>query len=101
MALSQMGSMGGLKTRLSLRFKCNNLPNLDKGSKTDAFIVLYLDKGSQGLFKLGQTELIADNLDPEFVTSITVDYYFEEQQNMILEVYDADDASNLMNLSLQ
>lgn len=79
MALSNVSKTGGLKTRVNLRFSCNDLPNLDKSSKTDAFIVLFLDKGPLGKLNLGQTELIADNLNPEFATSITVDYYFEEQ----------------------
>jgi hypothetical protein len=50
---------------------------------------------------LGLTEMIADSLNPEFVTEIPTDYFFEKQQNMIVEVYDADDATCLNNLSKQ
>ena len=32
-----------------------------------------------------------DNLNPKFVTSFTVDYYFEERQKFKVEVYDMDD----------
>ena len=45
--------------------------------------------------------MVKDSLNPEFVTEIMVDYLFEEQQNMILEVYDADDMNELANLSKQ
>lgn len=42
--------------------------------------------------KLGTTEMVADNLNPEFVTDIPVDYYFEIQQNLEVNIYDVDDA---------
>jgi hypothetical protein len=51
--------------------------------------------------KIGMTELIADNLNPEFVQSIVTDYFFENQQNMLVEIFDADDASQINNLSKQ
>lgn len=34
-----------------------------------------------------------DNLDPKFVTSFTVEYFFEERQKFKVEVYDMDDFS--------
>lgn len=68
-----------LKQKVALRFKCTNLANLDHGSKTDAFCVLWqMDKQGRKT-KLGQTEMIANNLNPEFVTDIMVDFYFEQQ----------------------
>ena len=54
-------------------------------------------KGNQKM-KRGQTECILDNLNPEFVTTIDVAYFFEENQNFILDVYDADDMDQLQNL---
>ena len=41
--------------------------------------------------KLGQTEVIHDNLNPEFVKKIIVDYHFEETEWYKIEVYDEDD----------
>jgi hypothetical protein len=32
---------GGLKQTVSLTFSCKDLPNLDSGSKTDPFLVLW------------------------------------------------------------
>lgn len=42
-----------------------------------------------------------DNLNPVFVTEINMDYLFESQQNMLVEVYDCDDATTIGNLSKQ
>ena len=69
---------GGLKQKLILRFACTDLPNLDTYSLTDAFVVVWLMKGRTKQ-KVGQTECIDDNLNPEFVTAVQVDYHFEEQ----------------------
>ena len=41
----------------------------------------------------GHTEIIHDNLNPEFVTKIQVDYEFEGQERYKIEVYDSDDDS--------
>jgi len=83
-----------------LTFSCSNLPNLDRASKTDPFCVVWELKGNQKI-KRGQTEVILDNLSPEFVTTIQVDYHFEEQQTFQLDVYDADDMNQINNLQKQ
>jgi hypothetical protein len=40
-----LGLSGGLKTKIILTFEGINLPNLDKGSKSDAFLVLFASNG--------------------------------------------------------
>ena len=45
--------------------------------------------------------MIADNLNPEFVSEILTDYFFEEIQSFVVEVYDVDDATNLHDLRRQ
>jgi len=40
LALSR-NSMALLKQKVGITFKCSHLPNLDMGSRTDAFCVLY------------------------------------------------------------
>lgn len=42
--------------------------------------------------KIGQTECIYDNLNPQFVTNFDVDYHFEDTQTFMIEAYDMDDA---------
>ena len=94
-------NQSALKQNLMLRFSCQNLPDLDKnwGSKSDPFVVLYSLEGKEKTKKLvGQTECIKDNLNPEFVTAIDVTFLFEENQNYLVEVYDADDLNEISNL---
>ena len=49
---------------------------MDTTSLSDPFIVLY-KWVNNGWSKIGSTEIIHDNLNPEFVTKILVDYQFE------------------------
>lgn len=51
--------------------------------------------------KIGQTECIYDSLNPEFVTSFSVDYLFEESQTFLIECYDMDDPDQAKNLKVQ
>ena len=51
--------------------------------------------------KLGATELIVDNLNPVLVHTIETDFFFEEQHQFLVEVYDCDDATALEDLSKQ
>ncbi len=42
-----------------------------------------------------------DNLNPKFVTSFTIDYYFEEKSKFKVEVYDMDDFTKNASLAVQ
>ena len=59
--------------------------------------VLYEKRGNMWQM-IGKTEVIMDNLDPEWVKCFDVPYKFEEQQNFKVVVYDIDDFKNLSNL---
>ena len=100
-ALSQSQGAASLRTKVSLRFKCQNLINTDANSKSDPFCVLWQVDQSGRKQKIGMTEMIADNLNPEFVQPVVTNYFFEDQQNMLVEVYDCDDATQLNNLNKQ
>lgn len=93
-----LGGANSLKQKVSLTFEGINLPNLDQGSKTDAFCVLFQLQGNRKS-KIGETEVVADSLNPKWVKNINVDYYFEAQQNFRVELYDADDPSKLFDLT--
>ena len=99
MALQQSNPMNALKSKVSLTFSAANLPNMDSGSKTDPFVVLWELQGNQKR-QVAMTEVIADNLNPEWVKNIDVDYYFETQQRFLLQVYDADDPNKLYDLKI-
>ena len=89
-----------LKSKVALTFSAERLPNLDSGSKSDPFLVLFKIQRGQKIL-LGRTELISDNLNPQWIQGVDVDYMFEEQQIFLVEIYDADDPKNLNNLQAQ
>ena len=65
---------------------------MDTFSKSDPFVVLY--KLTNGHWNLqGKTEVIHDNLNPEFVVKIMADFHFEQKEEFKVEVYDSDDDS--------
>lgn len=41
--------------------------------------------------KLGQTEIIHDNLNPEWVQKINVEFHFEQNEKYKVQVFDSDD----------
>ena len=45
------------------------------------------------------TEVISDNLAPEWVKSFDVQYHFEQRENYRVEVYDVDDLNNITALA--
>ena len=83
-----------LSQTLRLTFGCKKLPNLDTFTRTDGMAILYEKKGNMWQ-NHGQTEVIMDNLDPEWVKAFDVPYKFEEQQQFKVVVYDIDDFKNL------
>ena len=42
---------------------------------------------------VGKTDTVINNLNPDFSTPITIDYYFEKTQKIRFEVYDQDQGS--------
>ena len=67
----------GLVTKVELSFSCTELLNMDVFSKSDPFIILYMNTGytsqsNAGWVKVGRTEVIYDNLNPK-VLQLDVD----------------------------
>jgi hypothetical protein len=100
MALASSNPMNALKSKVTLTFSAEGLPNLDKASKSDPMLVIWQVSHGKKTF-LGQTEAQKDTLNPVWVTSIDVDYFFEQSQLMLVEVYDVDDANRLNDLHAQ
>jgi hypothetical protein len=69
---------------------CRNLPNTDILSLTDAYVEVHeiLDNNVTKL--IGKTEVIIDNLNPDFTTSFTIPHIFSETQTLIFKVFDSD-----------
>ena len=89
LAATNIGGQG-LAQKLQLSFKCEELVNMDIGSESDPFCVLFKLNGQRWQM-IGKTEVIHDNLNPEFVRKILVDYHFEQSDRFKVEVYDSDD----------
>lgn len=83
---------GGLAQKLEISFKCEDLPNMDAMSYSDPFVVFYKQTGRMWQ-KIGQTEVIHDTLNPQFVKKVMVDFHFEQSEVFKVEVYDSDDDS--------
>jgi len=79
-----------LKMKVSLRLSCKNLKNLDTFSKSDPWIIVKLQDNNGHYQNVGKTETINNNLNPEFATTLTVDFFFEKHQKMAFKVLDGD-----------
>lgn len=65
--------------------------DLDYVGKSDPFCKVFVKNDERTDWILaGQTEVIKDNLDPEFVTPVTINYFFEKTQQIRFEVWDDD-----------
>ncbi|KAL0479669.1 hypothetical protein AKO1_010951 [Acrasis kona] len=90
-----------LCSRLELSFGCRKLKNMDVLSKSDPQIVMYMrDNPQTEWVEVGRTEMIKDNLNPKFVKSIIVTYYFEKNQQCKFLVLDIDNFATT-NVSAQ
>lgn len=95
-----MQGQNGLVNTLFLSVACENLPNLDTFSKTDAMCILYQQKGN--IFQeIGRTEVVMDSLNPKFIKNFQVEYHFEERQKFKIMVYDIDDFTKNASLHNQ
>jgi|Transcript_47183 Ca2+-dependent lipid-binding protein len=81
-----------LKERVNLFVSGRNLKNLDVMSRSDPRCLLFEKQGERWV-KIGETETIQNNLNPDFKTSFTVDYYFEKTQHFRFCMIDSDNSS--------
>ncbi|KAK2186177.1 hypothetical protein NP493_212g08002 [Ridgeia piscesae] len=73
---------------------CRNLADMDVFSKSDPMCVLYtIPYATEEWAQYGSTEIIWNNLNPNFVTKFVMEYYFEEQQKLKFAVFDVDSKS--------
>eukprot|EP01132_Coremiostelium_polycephalum_P005692 gene5692-7083_t len=80
---------GPPRSRIELRFTCSKLTNKDTFSKSDPQVLVYQQKKGNWVLE-GKTEKINNNLNPIFKTPVTIDYLFEEVQNIKIVVMDID-----------
>lgn len=76
--------------KVELFFSCRNLLDLDTFSKSDPRLTLYQQVQGGAWSIIGNTEIIQDNLNPDFSKSFIIDYIFECTQILKVEVVDVD-----------
>ena len=85
--------------QLELSFECRNLKDLDSGhGKSDPQIEVFMQKGyNTKWFKVDETEVVWDNLNPIWTKKIRVDFFFDMHQPIRFEVWDHDSGSGRKN----
>lgn len=84
--------VAGPSNKILLSLACRNLVDLDTFSKSDPIIHVFLRDGKTKNYTLiGKTEMVLNNLNPDFTKTFTIDYYFEREQQIKFEVYDVDE----------
>lgn len=75
-----------------LKFKAKSLKNTDGWfGKSDPFLILFeKDEKTKNYIEVGKTEVIDDNLDPDWKTPIEIPFNFGKKQNMKVEIRDDD-----------
>lgn len=74
--------------RVDLFLSANNVPMLHTFNVTDPFAVVYfLDQKHNTLMGVGNTEVVYDSCSPEWTKAVTVDYFFEQVQEIYIHVY--------------
>ena len=89
-------------SQLELSVRCESLCDKDLLSKSDPMCVMFMKpKGNPGCpswVEIARTEVVKDNLNPEFNKKFIVDYSFEERQPVKFEIYDWDADSHKLSM---
>lgn len=89
-----------LVSKLQIHLSCTKLKDKDYLSKSDPMVIVFVEvlKGDQRIWKeYDRTECIKNNLNPIFIKSIVIEYYFEVYQRLKFEVYDKDSSSDVLH----
>lgn len=80
-----------LMAKVDFFVSARNLKNLDTFSKSDPKCIIYqFNDRTRQWQKMGQTEEIRDNLNPNWNTNIQMLYQFEKVQRIKFEIIDED-----------
>ena len=84
-----------LVSKVELFICARDLQDMDTFSKSDPFCVVYSqNKKSNKYLEVGRTEIIMNNLNPNWSKSIIVDFLFETKQLFKFSVFDYDSSSS-------
>lgn len=66
--------------KITLSISCRQLVDLDTFSKSDPEVHVFIKNSKAANYiKIGKTEMILNNLNPDFTTTFTIDFYFEKE----------------------
>lgn len=89
------GSAAMPTTLIEMTLSAENLINADVLSKSDPFCTVQMKETWQDkFFEIGRTEIIKDNLNPEWVKKFEISYNFETVQKMRFQIWDEDPNGN-------
>ena len=70
----------GPSNKIQIFISCRKLKDLDLMSKSDPYVTVSIrDSKSQHYSMIGKTEVVMNNLNPDFTKFFTIDYYFERE----------------------
>lgn len=82
-------------TLIELTLSAKDLINADVLSKSDPFCIVQMKQSWQDRFyEIGRTEIIKDNLNPQWVKKFLINFNFESVQKIRFEVWDQDPNGN-------
>ncbi len=86
--------------RVTLTISCRNLKNLDITSKSDPKCEIYLRDGGKASkwMLIGETEIVNNNLNPDFSKQLEINYTFEKEQFLQFQIFDIDRKNNKKDL---
>ena len=85
-----MSMDSSLSMQISLTISGRNLPNKDYFSKSDPYTQVFILGKDKKWLLLGRTETIMNSLNPQFTKEFLIPYHFEEEQVLLLRLYDDD-----------
>lgn len=84
----------GPRQKIQLFISCRKLKDLDYVGKSDPFWEVHVKNDDRSdWIKVAKTDTVINDLNPDFSTPITIDYFFEKNQYIKFKVYDQDQGS--------
>ena len=75
--------------KIYLYISCRRLKNVERLSKSDPFVEVYRMNETNTTL-IGKTEVVWNQLNPDFTQKFELEYIFEEQQHLRFKVFDAE-----------
>jgi Ca2+-dependent lipid-binding protein len=77
---------------INIYVSCRNLVDLDVLGKSDPFVELFIKTEKETTWlSLGKSEVVWNDLNPDFIKVFLVNYFFEKNQILRAEIYEHDE----------